>query len=94
MTDHQRRALVSVLHDEVTRVSDKNQLLTFVRRWLYDHKLLIRHDRALRGQIGAALDLLEAKTGTSIVTNVTSEVLEKWRATSPRARMNCYTYPC
>jgi hypothetical protein len=55
MTDHQRRALVAALRDEVTRISDKDKLLTFARRWLYDHKLLIEHDRALRAQIGAAL---------------------------------------
>ena len=47
---------------------------------------MIEHDRALSGQIGAALDLFEAKTGTSIVTNVTSEVLEKWRETLAQLR--------
>lgn len=48
------------LRDEVTRLSDKDQLLIFARRWLYNHKLLIEHDRALRSQIVAALDLLES----------------------------------
>ena len=86
MTDHQRRALVAALRDEVTRVSDKDKLLTFARRWLYDHKLLIEHDRALRAQIGAALDLLEAETGTSITTTVPSAVLEKWRETLAQLR--------
>ena len=61
MTEHQRRAFVRVMRDEVTRLSDKAQLLTFGRRWLYDHKLLIEHDRALRSQIDAALDLLEPR---------------------------------
>jgi hypothetical protein len=74
MTDHQRRALVAALRDEVTRISDKDKLLTFARRWLYDHKLLIEHDRALRAQIGAALDLLEAETGISITTNVPAKL--------------------
>lgn len=86
MTDHKRRALVAALRDEVTRVSDKDKLLTFARRWLYDHKLLIEHDRALRAQIGAALDLLEAETGTSITTTVPSAVLEKWRQTLAELR--------
>lgn len=45
MTEHQRRAFVRALRDEVTRRSDKDQLLTFARRWLYDHKLLIEHGR-------------------------------------------------
>ena len=82
MTDHQRRALASDgPRDEVTPISDTDQLLTFARRWLYDHKLLIEHHRALRAQIGAALDLLETETGTSIATTVPSGVLEKWRQT-------------
>ena len=51
-----------------------------------DHKLLIEHDRALRAQIGAALDLLEAETGTSITTTVPSAVLEQWRETLAQLR--------
>jgi hypothetical protein len=73
----ERRALVAALRDEVTRLSDKDKLLTFARRWLYDHKLLIEHDRALRAQIGAALDLLEAETGISITTTVPAKLARK-----------------
>jgi len=79
LTEHQRRAFVRALRDEVTRLSDKDQLLTFARRWLYDHKLLIEHDRALRSQIAVAVDLLESETGTSIATTVPSDLLDKWR---------------
>jgi len=81
MTEHQRRAFVRVMRDEVTRLSDKDQLLTFGRRWLYDHKLLIEHDRALRSQIVAALDLLESDTSASIAATVPSDTLDKWRRT-------------
>ena len=79
LTEHQRRAFVRALRDEVTRLSDKDQLLMFARRWLYDHKLLIEHDRALRSQIAVAVDLLESETGTSIATTVPSDLLDKWR---------------
>ncbi len=48
MTEHQSRAFVRTLRYEVTRLSDKDQLLMFARRWLYDHQLLIEHDRAVR----------------------------------------------
>ena len=34
MTEHQSRAFVRTLRDEVTRLSDKDQLLMFARRWL------------------------------------------------------------
>jgi hypothetical protein len=77
--------LVAALRDEVTRISDKDKLLTFARRWLYDHKLLIEHDRALRAQIGAALDLLEAETGISITTTVPATA-RKWRQTLAQLR--------
>ena len=79
MTEHQRRAFVRVVRNEVTRLSDKDQLLKFARRWLYDHQLLIEHDRALRTQIVAALDLLESDTGASIAATVPSSLLDKWR---------------
>ncbi|MGH6626495.1 MAG: DUF4158 domain-containing protein, partial [Burkholderiaceae bacterium] len=78
MTDHQRRAFMRTLRDEATRFSDKDQL-TFARRWLYDHQLLIENDRALRTQIVAALDLLEADTGASIAATVPSGLLDRWR---------------
>ena len=79
MSEHQIRAFVRTLRDEVTRLSDKDQLLMFARRWLYDNQLLIENDRALRTQIVAALDLLEADTGASIAATVPSNLLDKWR---------------
>ena len=86
MTEHQSRAFVRALRDEVTRLSDKDQLLTFARRWLYDHKLLIEHDRALRSQIVAALDLIESETGAVIASNIPSDKLEQWRQTLAHLR--------
>lgn len=38
----QRRALSSALRLELTRTRDRQQLLIFARRWLYEHRLLIR----------------------------------------------------
>ena len=48
MTEHQRRALVRVLRDEVTHCADRERLLVLARQWLYDHRLLIVHDRVIR----------------------------------------------
>ena len=79
MTDHQRRAFVRALRDEVTRLSDKDQLLVFARRWLYDHSLMIEHDRALRKQIGATLNLFEAETAAAVAAAVPQDLLDKWR---------------
>ena len=80
-TEHQNRAFVQVLRDEATRLPDKDQMLVFSRRWLYDHKFLIENNRSLRNQITTALGLLETQTGTSIAVAVPSELLKKWRDT-------------
>ena len=47
MSEHQRRALVRELRDEVARCADREQLLVRARQWLYEHRLLIVHDRAI-----------------------------------------------
>lgn len=53
MTEHQRRALVRVLRDEVAHCSDRERLLVLARQWLYDHRLLIVHDRVIRAMVAA-----------------------------------------
>src|SRR6202795_4316298 len=55
MSEHQRRALVRELRDEVARCADREQLLFRARRCLYAHRLLMVHDRAIRTPIAAAL---------------------------------------
>lgn len=80
-TEHQSRAFVQALRDEAIRSPDKDQMLVFARRWLYDHKLLIESNRVLQSQITAALDLLETQTGELIATTVPNELLKKWRDT-------------
>jgi hypothetical protein len=46
--EHHRRGLVRVMREELTRTDDPQRLLGFVRRWLYDHRLIIVHERRLR----------------------------------------------
>jgi len=81
MSEHQRRALVRLLSDEVSRCADREQLLVFARRWLYEHQLLIVHDRAIRALIATALVQLEAETAALIRTDVQPATLERWRRT-------------
>ena len=78
MSEHQRRALVRLLGDEVSRCADRDQLLVFARHWLYEHRLLIVHDRAIRTLIAAALVHLEAETAAQIRTEVQPGVLQRW----------------
>ena len=56
----QASALVRVLRDEVAHCADRERLLVLARQWLYDHHLLIVHDRVIRAMVAAALVELEA----------------------------------
>ncbi len=70
MSEHQRCALVRLLGDEVSRCADRDQLLVFARHWLYEYRLLIIHDRAIRTLIAAALVHPEAETAAQIRAEV------------------------
>lgn len=85
MTEHQRRALVRLMSDEVARCADREQLIVFARRWLYEHRLLIVHDRAIRALIAAALARFEAETSASIRSEVPAETVEQWCSPTPPA---------
>ena len=80
MTEYQRRALVRVLRYEVARRADRDQLLVFARRWLYQNKILIPRDRDIRALVTAALIQLEEETAKAITTAVPMELLSRWRS--------------
>lgn len=80
MTEHQRRALVRILRDEVTHTADRERLLLRARHWLYDHRLIIVHERAIRALVAAALVELEAATAASIRAAVPAAALKQWAA--------------
>jgi hypothetical protein len=65
MTEHQRRALVRAMSDEVARCADRDQLVVYARRWLYEYRPLNVYDRALRALIAAALARFEAETAAA-----------------------------
>ncbi len=78
MTEHQRRALVRILRDEVAHSADRERLLLRARHWLYEHRLIIVHDRAIRALVAAALAELEAATAQAIRTEVPAVILKRW----------------
>jgi TnpA family transposase len=81
LSEPQRRALVRALRRELTRTRDRDRLLVFARRWLYEHQLIIMHERALRSIIGGATRQYEAELARSIHQDVDSERLESWQQT-------------
>ena len=80
MSKHQRRALVRELRNEVSRCADREQLLVRARQWLYEHRLLIVHDRAIRTLIAAALTQFEAEMDAAIRSVVQQATCERWYA--------------
>lgn len=74
-----RRALVRVLREELSRTDDRERLLGFARRWLYDHRLIIVHERRLRAMIAAARRQQEAELARRIERSVEPSRLAQWR---------------
>ena len=65
MTEHQRPYLVSMLREELERTIDRGRWLLFARRWLYEHRLIIVHDRMLRKMIAASVQQYETELAAS-----------------------------
>ena len=86
MTEHQRRALVRILRDEVAHSGDRERLLLHARHWLYEHRLIIVHDRAIRGLVAAALVELEAVTAQAIRAAVPAVALKRWSSAMEATR--------
>jgi hypothetical protein len=78
MTEHQRRALVRVLRDDVAQCADRQRLLTHARQWLYDHKLPMLRNRDICALAAAALIDLERETAASIRATVPASTLRRW----------------
>ncbi len=78
MNEHQRRALVRELHDEATQWGDRGRLLVRARHWLYKHRLLITHERALRMSVATALGQFEAEIHAEICAAVPASIRNCW----------------
>ena len=79
LTGHHRRTLVRVLRQELSRTDDRERLLGFARRWLYEHQLLIVHERLLRSIIAAARREHEAHLARRIDQAIEPGLMMQWR---------------
>ena len=86
MTEHQRRALVRILRDEVAHSADRERLLLHARHWLYEHRLIIVHERAIRTLVAAALAELEMVTAQTIRAEVPAVTLKRWSSAMEATR--------
>ena len=78
LSEAQRRALSGALRLELARTRDRQQLLIFARRWLYEHRLLIMHERSIRSTIVKARRQYEVALAKSIHAAIDEERLERW----------------
>jgi TnpA family transposase len=78
LSEAQRRALSGALRLELTRTRDRQQLLIFARRWLYEHRLLIMHERSIRSTIVKARQQYEVALAKSIHAVIDDERLAGW----------------
>lgn len=86
LTEAQRRALVRVLRDELSRTIDRQRLLGFARRWLYKHRLLVPRERDLRMLIRKAVRSHEAVLARSILETVKPLLRAEWYGTLTEPR--------
>ncbi len=86
VTEAQRRALVRAINAELSRSSDRQRLLQFARRWLYDHKQIIPRERELRGYIAKAIRQHEATLVSEIVEAIDPDLLARWKRTITQPR--------
>lgn len=86
ITEAQRRALVQAIDAKLSRTSDRQRLLQFGRRWLYDHKQLIPRERELRAYIAKGIRQHEATLVREIVEAIDPELLAQWKTTITQPR--------
>src|SRR5271167_1854016 len=67
ISEARRRALIRAINAELSRTSDRQRLLQFVRRWLFDRKQIIPRERELRAYIARAIRQHEVTLVSEII---------------------------
>jgi hypothetical protein len=75
-----RRVLVRALREELERVGDRKRLQAYLRRRLYEQRVVVARDRELRTLIAAATRLHEAALARTIRRSVPAPVFSEWQA--------------
>lgn len=84
LSDAQRHALMRALRQELTRTRDRERLLVSACRWLYEHRLIMVHERSLRSTI--AIRQHEAALAKRIHAVVERDRIEQWQKALLRLR--------
>ncbi len=67
MAEHQRRYVTRWLKERLTGQPSRTALFHELKRWLYEHRILIPHDRALKRLISQAVATAEAALAVALV---------------------------
>ena len=84
MTEHQRRYLMRWLKSTLSGRQDRNGLLHELKRWLYEHRILLPRDRTLRELIVQAVRDVEATLTVELTQAFGETTLERWGKLLPK----------
>jgi hypothetical protein len=76
--EHQRRALTGVIKQESYKALTSAQLVTFARRWCYEHKLLIPGERTLIDLVRTAIPKAEQELLSVIEQAIPAAQRNQW----------------
>ncbi len=79
INEHEQRALLHAIREELARTSDRHRLLRFARTWMYEHRLIIVHERQLRSIIRTAMHQFEATLAGQVRAAIGVPLCERWR---------------
>ncbi|CAJ3199676.1 transposase Tn3 family protein [Burkholderia pseudomallei] len=84
MAEHQRRYIVRWLKERLSGRQDRSTALYDLKQWLYEHRILIVHDRALRQLIVQAVQDVEVALTHCLEASFGDATLDQWGMLLPR----------
>ena len=84
MAEHQRRYVVRWLKERLSGRPERGQLLHELKRWLYEHRILIAHDRLLKRLIVQAVQGVEVALTDTLARAFGESTLDDWGHLLPR----------
>ncbi|CAB3807830.1 Tn3 family transposase ISBusp1 [Paraburkholderia ultramafica] len=84
MTEHQRRYVMRWLKSALSGRQDRNGLLHELKRWLYEHRILLPRDRTLRELIVQVIRDVEAEFTGELMQALGEATLDRWGQLLPK----------
>ena len=78
MAEHQRRYVTRWLKERLAGQPSRSELQHELKRWLYEHRILIPHDRALKRMISQAVAASEAALTNALLLAYGEVSLDAW----------------